>query len=144
MKPAGGFRRERGAGARHDTVFGIAPTPFGSPLAASGERLEASHEPTLPSGSALVVFRRSAAETARPATARRWPAQPVPFQQQRLGSITIPSINGRDMLRRGVDRPASRQAGLRSLLPRPPGAQHGSAAMPMPPATGDLTSALAP
>jgi hypothetical protein len=35
-----------------------------------------------------------------------------------LGPFSIPSLGGSDMLMRGVDRPASRHAGLHSLLPR--------------------------
>jgi hypothetical protein len=42
-----------------------------------------------------------------------------PLEQQRLVPITMPSVGGGDMLMRGVDRPASRHAGLHSLLPRP-------------------------
>ena len=36
--------------------------------------------------------------------------------------MTTPPFGGGDMLMRGADRPASRHAGLRSLLPRPLGA----------------------
>ena len=45
--------------------------------------------------------------------------------------------------RRGVDRPASRQAGLHSRF-HVHSVQHGSAAMPVPSATCDQASALAP
>ena len=45
--------------------------------------------------------------------------------------------------RHGVDRLASRHAGLHSRF-HVPSVQHGSAVMPVPAATGDLASALAP
>ena len=45
--------------------------------------------------------------------------------------------------RHGVDRPAGRHAGLHSRF-HVPSVQHGSAAMPVPSATGDQASALAP
>ena len=45
--------------------------------------------------------------------------------------------------RHGVDRPAGRHAGLHSRF-HVPSVQHGCAAMPVPSATGDQASALAP
>ena len=45
--------------------------------------------------------------------------------------------------RRGVDRLASRDAGLHSRF-HVPSVQHGCAAMPVPSVTGDQASALAP
>jgi hypothetical protein len=60
-----------------------------------------------------------------------------------LGPSSIPSLSDGDMLERGVDRLREPTRGLHSRF-HVPSVQHGSAAMPVPSATGDQASALAP
>jgi hypothetical protein len=61
-----------------------------------------------------------------------------------LGQSSIPSLSDGVMLGTAwIDRPVDTQD-LHSLLPRSFLVQHGCAAMPVPSATGDQASALAP
>ena len=72
------------------------------------------------------------AATQNPAGSRGWP-RPARLERrsdaQSIGHVFYSLLRRRCYARHGVDRPASRHAGPRSLLPRPPQRPHGSTAM---------------